>query len=125
MISGYFNLPVYKGPVSKRLLARLETEQETDSKKIIAELLKQGDISYMGTVQVVAKAVDSQRSGHFMKLAGLPSSRFVPQTERYRFILKSSPKNAKILSEIISDSAMQRQVADVATIHFTDMLKTL
>jgi hypothetical protein len=65
--SGLFQLPVYKGPVSQKLLQILAKEPETESKKIIADMYKFGELVYLGGVQVIAKAVDAQRGNHFSK----------------------------------------------------------
>lgn len=48
MMSGFYSLPVFKGPVSKKLLQRVMTEPTVEAKKIIADLIKTGDMSYMG-----------------------------------------------------------------------------
>jgi hypothetical protein len=37
----------------------LLTQTDTDSKKIVSELIRTTEINYLGSVQVIAKAVDS------------------------------------------------------------------
>ena len=59
LVSGLYLLPVYKGPVSKKLLQRVMNEPDTESRKIISELLKAGDMSIMGGTQLIAKVVDA------------------------------------------------------------------
>lgn len=54
--------------MSKKLLKKMQdADEEVDIRKVVSDLLVTGDMSYMGTAQVVAKAVDSQRSGHYLK----------------------------------------------------------
>ena len=65
--SGVHILPIYSGPVPRKLTDILSRNTNVDPSALLQKMREDGEIDYAGPGFIVVKAVDSQRHAHFLR----------------------------------------------------------
>ena len=86
-VSGVQILPVYRGPVPRKLTDILSRNTNVDPVALINKMREDQEITYAGNASVVAKAVDSQRHAHFLRSLSeqAPGQRYLSNEEKQRY----------------------------------------
>ena len=66
-VSGVQVLPVYRGPVPRKLTDILSRNTNVDPTALLQKMREDNEIQYDGTSYAVVKAVDSQRHAHYLR----------------------------------------------------------